>query len=217
MTVAFGLALATSSSALTLPDVSIALGGSYPLTGRATSLTVTGKLSNPVEALEGVGGLLFVSVDQLTSLGTFEALFTKVKTAAGTGCASEGDTNEEILFKGTFHLVPAAGGRVLILVLVTPFKVNCGTKSIKVQGSGLGALKNLGTEGTEYTGLSAGPIRGNGEGKPVLTTYLTDSETVATAKLESNFGSGFKESALEIEEEMSATASEGKMFTISPL
>jgi hypothetical protein len=76
------------------------------------------------------------------------------------------------------------------------------------------SLKNVGTEGTELVGNK---VEGNGGGKPVLTTYLTDSETVATAKLESNFGSGFKESAWEIEGEVTSTALEGKMFTVAPL
>jgi hypothetical protein len=215
---ALGVATAASSSALTLPDVSIALGGSYPLHLEVTNLTVKSKLSNPVEALEGVGLLILFLTEQLTSLGTFEVLFTKVQTAAKVSCASEGDTNGEVLTKGTFHIVPVGGGKVDTLYLVANFKVNCGSKSIKVQGSVLQSISSLtGTEGTEYSSLSGAKITGNGAGKPTLTTYLTDSEAVATAKLESNFGSGFKESAEEVEEPVTATALEGKMFTIAPL
>jgi hypothetical protein len=214
---ALGIATAASSSALTLPDLSIALGGSYPLHLEVTDLTVKTKVSNPVEALEGEGLLLLLLGERLTSLGTYEELFTKVKTAAGVSCASEGDTNGEELEKGTFHIVPIDDDIILILLLPLPLKVNCGSKSIKIQGSILQAINKLGTEGTEYSGLTGAAITGNGSGKPTLTTYLTDSETVATAKLETNFGSGFKDSAEEISGEVTATALEGKMFTISPL
>jgi hypothetical protein len=50
--IAFGVVLVLSghAAALTLPDVSIALGGSYPPHLEVTSLTVKTKPSTPIEA-----------------------------------------------------------------------------------------------------------------------------------------------------------------------
>jgi hypothetical protein len=71
-----------------------------------------------------------------------------------------------------------------------------------------------GTEGTEYTQLS-GVLLGNGEGLPNIRFFYNDEGTSTKAKLEANFGSGFKEADEEVEETVTVTALQGAMFVIT--
>ena len=212
-----------ATAAFALPDVSIALGGAYPLDGVVTLLTVQTKLTNVVEEnIKGEGLLLLLLAKELTALGTFEVLFTKTKLGT-TECQSEvGSTKDplgEILTKGTFHVVytslsPLTGG---LLFLVEPVKIKCGTKEVNVRGSAIASVNtttNCTTEATECTSIG-GVLKGNGAGVANLTTYYNDAGTAEKAKAEANFGTGFKGVALEVESEISATAREGKMFTVT--
>jgi hypothetical protein len=71
----------SSGSASALPDVSLTLtGSSFSLHLDVTLLLVSTHLSTSSGVgLEGVGALLLLLYDSLTSLGTFELLFTKFK------------------------------------------------------------------------------------------------------------------------------------------
>src|ERR1700683_1677879 len=74
----FTLAL-TSSSFAQLPDISVALGGTYPLHLEVTALNGRTELQTEgFESLVGTGLLLLLLAAQLTSLGSFELLFTSV-------------------------------------------------------------------------------------------------------------------------------------------
>jgi hypothetical protein len=218
-TCVFGVAAASSASAL--PDISIALGGAYPIRGVVTLLTVATKLSNPVENLKGVGLLLLLIADQLSALGPFDVLFDGVENAKGSKCSSENaaggkDAAGEVLLPGTWHAVytslsPLRGG---LLFSPEEVKVVCGAVKIKVKGSSL-APTNLGSSETEeITGLG-GSMTGNGAGSPTLKTYYNSAGEGQVAQLLSNFGTTFKETALEVGEEVVATAEGGKMITIT--
>ena len=213
----------TAATSFALPDMSIALGGAYPLHLQVTLLTVKTKLTNTIEEnFKGEGLLLLLLAKELTALGTFEELFTKVKIGTAE-CQSEvGSTKDplgEILTRGTYHIVYTSLSPLTlgVLELIEPLKIKCGTKELNSRGSLLSSINtttNCSTEATECTSLG-GVLKGNGAGVANLTTYYNDAGTAEKAKLEFNFGSGFKGAALEIEAEVTVTALEGKMFTLT--
>jgi len=219
--------LSNLTEVIVLPDVSVTLAGAtYPLQLEVTLLTVKTKLSNVVkENLKGEGLLLLLLLNQLGSLGTFEALFTKVINKSGTACFSEEsskkDPSGEVLTKGTWHLVYTSlagstpGLQLGVLYLVSPVEVVCGAEIVKVKGDTLSSVVTpSGTETEEYTKMS-GVLLGNGEGMPNIRVFYNDEGTSTKAKLEANFGAGFKESDEEVEETVMLTALEGKMFVIT--
>jgi hypothetical protein len=219
------MGIAMASSAFALPDISVELGGTYPLHLEVTLLTIPTKLSNVVkENLSGVGLLVLYLLTALGHLGTFEALFTKVKKGTIACFSEEGgkkDPTEEILTKGSWHLVytslagSAQGLQLGILHLVAPVTIKCGSEEISVKGDTLSSVESLsGTETTEYTSLT-GILKGNGEGGPNIKFFYNEGGTSVKAKLEANFGTGFKESAEEVEGEVKVTALEGKMFVVT--
>jgi hypothetical protein len=222
--VALGVSMA--SSAFALPDLSVTLGEGYPLHIQVTLLTVRTHLSNVVtgggvEELHGEGLLLLFLTFSLTDLGTFEALFTKVQTRAGVACKSSGDPSEEVLTLGTFHIVwtslrgSARGLTLGELFLPLPFMITCGAKTVNIQGSVLSSLNsNRLQAASDYTQLG-GLLQGNGEGEPKLVWFYNESGNPVKAKLEANFGSGFRQSAEEVEEEVVASSLGGKMFAIN--
>ena len=121
--------------------------------------------------------------------------------------------------RGTYHIVYTSLSPLTLgeLSLLEPVKIKCGSKEINVKGSTLSSINtatNCSTEATECTSLG-GVLKGDGAGVANLTTYYNDAGTAEKAKLEANFGSGFKGAALEIEEEVTVTALEGKMFTLT--
>jgi hypothetical protein len=209
------LGVATASSAFALPDVSIALGGAYPINNVVTLLTVATKLSNPVENLKGVGLLLQIIVPSLTTLGTFDVLFDAVENAKGSKCNSEGDPTGEVLLPGTWHLVYTSLSPLKLGELFLPeeVKIVCGSVKIKVKGASLAAL-NLSAEATEITGLS-GILTGDGAGHAATKNYYNDAGESEVSQLLSNFGTTFKESAEEVAEEVTATAAGSKMFEVT--
>jgi hypothetical protein len=229
----FGLALmiacavgaAMVSSAFALPDISVELGGTYPLHLEVTLLAIITKLSNVVkENINGEGLLILYLLTALGHLGTYEALVTKM----GKGpvkCFSEEsgkkDPTGEILAKGSWHLVytslagSAQGLQLGILRLVSPLHVKCGTEEVQIRGDSLSSVESLsGTEATDYTSLT-GILRGNGEGVPNIKFFYNEGGTSVKAKLEANFGTGFKEAAEEVEGPVTVTALEGKMFVVT--
>jgi hypothetical protein len=210
---------ATSSFAITLPDLSIALGGSYPLHLEVTMLNVAVEFSTTgAESFKGTGLLLLFLTEQLTSLGSYELLYTSVLNPSDDEeCFSESGTTKdpagEVLTLGTFHIVLRPGGLLGILYLLQPLKLVCGTVTIHLRGSVLSSLNGAGTEGSELTSLR-GLIHGT-TGRPELTEYLNDGGTIVGAKLELDFGTGFVQSTQTIATEVTATALEGKMFIIT--
>jgi len=220
----FTLALTASSSFAQLPDVSIALGGTYPLHLEVTILNVVTELSTTGGShLKGSGVLLLLLTEELTSLGSFEVLFTSVLNPQAekqpTSCISENGTTKDssglVLTLGTFHIVLLPHASLGLLFLVQPLKIICGPVTIHVRGLALSWINNAtGTEGTEYTALT-GILQGK-EGKPEVTEYLNEGGTIVKAVLESDFGTEFQASDEDVETAVTATALEGKMFVIKP-
>jgi hypothetical protein len=219
------MGIATASTAFALPDISVTLtGASYPLHLEVTLLTVKTKLSNVVkETITGEGILVLYTLTELGHLGTFEALFTHTKKGTEACFSEEGSTKDpsgEILTKGSWHLVytslPSGSGLQLgILYLVAPVKIKCGTIEVSVKGNTLSSVDSLTLpETTEFTTLS-GILKGNGEGKPNINFFYNEGGTSVKAKLEANFGTGFKEAAEEVEELITVTALAGKMFVVT--
>jgi hypothetical protein len=73
---------------------------------------------------------------------------------------------------------------------------------------------SIGTEGTELIS-TLGQLKGNGKGKPSLTTYYNDGGTAVKAKLEAELGAGFQEGAMEVEAEITLLARKTNMFVIT--
>jgi hypothetical protein len=200
---ALGVAMVGSASAaLLLPEVVITLtGGTYPIHLDVTILTLSTSLSNETEKLSGKGFLLLYLALELTSLGSFAALFLNVLLNSTTSCHSAGDPAGEVLTHGTWHLVYTSlnvNGQPLglgVLHLVSPLSVECGSLIIKIRGNALAPLTPPTTgQLTQLTGT----LTGNGTGKPTTpTAYYNDEGQVKKAKLEANFGSGFLEAAEE--------------------
>jgi len=220
-----GIGTATATFALSLVSVTLS-GATYPLRLEVTLLTAKTKLTNVLkEILKGVGLLLLLLLNEAGSSGTFEALFTSIENKAGTQCFSEENSKKdpagEVLLKGTWHLVYTSlagstqGLQLGVLYLVSPVEQVCGAEIFKIKGDTLSSVETLaGTETEEYTKLS-GVLLGNGEGAPNITVFYNDSGTSTKVKLEANFGSGFKEADEEVEETVTVTALDGKMFTVT--
>jgi hypothetical protein len=211
-----------ATSAFALPDVSITLGGAYPIHLDRTLLsTKTALETTSGSKLAGEGLLVLFLFLELTSLGKFEALFLNVKEEGGGAakCNSTSDKTGEVLTKGTFHVVLLTNGSVKQLGdLLEPeeVKIECGEVKIKVKGTLLSPQLQEGTEATEFnTVLFA--LEGNGKGKQKQTKYLNDSGTESAALLLSNFGSGFLESneVLVAPTEITLLTLENKMFVIT--
>ena len=219
------MGIATASSAFVLPDISLTLGGTYPLHLEVTLLTVRTALSNVVkETITGEGLLVLYLLTALGHLGTFQALFTKTVKGIEPCFSEEGiskDPSGEILTKGSWHLVYTSlanstqGLQLGILYLVSPVKIKCGPIEINVKGDTLSSVDTLaGGEATEYTSLG-GILKGDGEGHPNIKFFYNEGGTSVKAKLEANFGTGFKEAAEEISELVTVTALESNMFVVT--
>jgi len=205
---ALGVAMVGSASAaLLLPEVVITLtseGAAYPIHLDVTLLTLVTHLSNETQTLSGVGFLLLYLALELTSLGSFAALFQKVHIGTHTTeeCNSPGDPKGEVLTHGTWHLVYTSlnvNGQPLglgVLHLVSPVTVECpGSVTIKIRGN---ALASIAPPTTGQLTQLTGTLTGNGSGGPTTpTAYYNDEGQVKKAKLEANQGAGFEESAEE--------------------
>jgi hypothetical protein len=218
----FTLGIVTSISAFALPDISVTLSGStYPLHLEVTQLSVTTQLTNVVkETISGKGLLVLYKLAELGHLGTYEALFTHTKKGTESCFSEEGgkkDPSEEILTRGTWHLVytslsgSSQGLQLGILYLLSPVTIKCGSNEVDVKGDTLSSVCFAGTEAEEYTQMTS-VLTGNGEGKPSATVFYNEAGTATKAKLETNFGSGFKESAEEADEPVTV---EGQMFVVT--
>jgi hypothetical protein len=219
----FALGIATATSALALPDISVTLtGGTYPIQLVGSSLTDIVKFNNVIgEKFEGEGWSRLLLLTALGHLGTFKAAYTKVKKN-GVNCNTEGDTSEVVLGTGTWHLVYTSlagstqGLQLGVLYLWLPFLVKCGTETISFRGNTIASVKEIPTgESVDLSSLTLNE-RGNGKGSPDTKFYYNEGGTSVKADLEENFGTGFKEGDEEVENTGSVfAAAEGKMFLVT--
>ena len=209
----FALGVTMASSASALPDLSVLPGEPTLLHLDVTDLTVSTKISNPVEVIKGTGLLLLLLSDELTALGTFEILFTNVVEETGERCKTTNDAEGEELLSGTYHIVYTSLSPLTIgtLYLVLPVEITCGTLVIKVEGSMLSSLSPA-ASGTDQTSV-AGVLKGNSEGKPNLVNYYNDGGTIVKAKLTFKVSGGTaKEAAMEVEEAVTVYALQGSEY-----
>jgi hypothetical protein len=207
-----------AGSAYAVPVVSVALGGSSA-TWQAESETVGSAISSVSgEKIAGEGFLATLTIPLRGS-----DILLKFAKHNSTACESEEggskDRSGEVLLLGSWRAVytslsPLDLG---VLFLLSPTTIDCGTEEVLVKGDALASINasELGSfESTEYTQLGQ-VLKGNGAGVPSLTTYYNEAGTAVKAKLEANFGTGFKSAAAEIAEQMTATVKESKMFVIT--
>jgi hypothetical protein len=213
-------AMATSASAFTLPDLSIALGGTYPLHQEGslpTAATETSTSSGSV--LTGTGVSLLLLTIELSNLGTFSSTFLKVKRTATEPCHSVGDEQGVVLVAGEFHIVLGPGGTkklLLILFLVTRFIILCeGGLESEIEGSVLGTFALNGEVETEEYETARGKLEGK-KGIQALAEYFNDGGTIVKPRLLIEVGgAGFVSFAQNVEGEIIQTTLNGKMYTVT--
>jgi hypothetical protein len=214
-----------ATSAFALPDISLLPGEKYPLhlNLEDNGKTVTRFVDTAGNELSGAGLKLLFLINELTSLGTFEALFLNVKRLPQKeSCNTEGNKIGEELVKGTFRvtwltLTPLTNG---ILFLFKELKIKCPALTVRIRGSFISSLKEP-KAGEEVTEL-CGKLEGNGKGKNNLQEFENDKGEKVKAILEDNFGTGFLQLAVEVTgestgNEVCAKALEKKMFEITGL
>ena len=211
-------AMATSASAFTLPDISIGLGGTYPLHSEGSLPTAAWVSTNTGGGtLTGTGVSLLLLTTELSGLGTFSETYLGVKRGS-ENCHSVGDAQGVMLVSGEFHIVLGPGGTkklLYILFLVTEFELLCeGGISLEVRGSMLGTFALNGEVETEQYETARGRLEGE-KGKPRFSEYFNDGGTIVKAKLEIESGSGFLAFDLNVEGEIILTTLNGKMYEVT--
>jgi len=210
-----------ATSAFALPDISVTLGGTYPLHLNYESTTVKTRLESTTgTALKGEGLKVLYLIGELTALGTFRAIFKEVVNGAeATEKCLNTSIAGEVLTEGSFHIVYTSLSplRLGTLFLVNELEIKCPVAGIgiKVKGSVIGTINTPGTSSTEQlTGLK-GVLSGSG-GKQQFRNYYNDSGASVLAQLLCNqAGTGFKECNQVVEGEPEAIALESKMFVLS--
>ena len=206
--------MAASASALTLPDVSIVLGGSYPLHTDGESSASTALGSDAGVTLEGKGVAVLALTKELSALGTFTATFREIKVPSGEKCKTGSEPAGTVVVTGEHHLVPLSlTGRLGGLFLLSFVEVTCGPLKIKVRGDVLTTTLKGGEEATELS-EGGGDLEGS-LGSPNLTSYYNDGGTLVRTSLESDAGLEFVKADENIAGEVVVTALEGKMFEIT--
>lgn len=211
------LGMMAASAFAVLPDISIALGGVYPL-HFVDSLPTAGMSlgSGSGVVFSGTGVSLLTLASELSALGSFFEQFLSVGQGAKK-CNTPGDAKGVVLISGPFHIVLGPGGLPIftnILFLFDTFTTFCEGLEVEVRGSVLGTyVLASGAEADEYT-TALGMLEGE-NGKQKFTEYKNDAGTIVKAKLESESGAGFVESDENITQPILLTALEGKMFTVT--
>jgi hypothetical protein len=216
----FAFGLTATSAFATLPDLSIALGGAYPVHLQFNDVEKTGTRLNTTAGnkLSGKGLLVLLLSTALSALGTFEALFLKVKNGT-TACEQEGEKNkEEVLTSGEFHLVyptlsPLTLGIAFLLHLIL---IKCGAVKIHIEGCVVGKITHP-EKASEDVELATGLLEGDKKGKNTITEYENEAGEKVKGILLANFGTGFLQAEEAVEEPVHLETLEKKMFTISPI
>jgi hypothetical protein len=210
-----------------LPDISITLG-SYPLHLNYLSNTVATALETTGGAeLTGRGLHVLYLTGELTSLGTFRAIFLKVEKNREP-CFNQGlEANGEVLTEGSFHLVytslpgSSQGLQIGILYLVKELNgangIQCRRAGIevKVKGSVIGSINTLPEGEGERIGQKS--VLSGTRGKQSIRAYWNDAGVGLLAQLLSSVGAGFLEFNEVVEGEPEATALNGAMYEITTI
>jgi hypothetical protein len=160
---------------------------------------IRSEIQNAAGQVTGTGFFLKGELKSATE-GEYEALYLKVTLKVSeTKCNTAGDREGEVLDpKGKIKLVHDAGSEAGngILLEVAEFTIECGAVKIKIHGNLVGLLKpgnEMVTKGEAELGCSSTL------GVPAEKSYwLSLLASELTAKLEANFGTGFREACEEL-------------------
>ena len=217
-----------TEEATSLPDLSITLGGAYPLHLNYESNTILTRLETVTGGVLTGEGLHELSLfGELSALGTFRAIFKKVGKETEK-CFNTGvEANGEVLVEGESHIVytslagSAQGLQLGVLALIKELTgataITCPKNgiSLKVKGSVIATTNQKGGSNTTQLIGAGGELNGV-NGKQSFRAFYNNAGTALLAKLELNIdGAGFKEADVVVEGEPGGTALEGKMFVIS--
>jgi hypothetical protein len=215
------LGLTAMSAFATLPDLSIQLGGAYPIHMQFNDNGTTSVRLNDTGGDQTTykGLLLLLLASELSALGAFGELVLNVKMATKR-CEQTGEKNkEEVLIKGTYHLVyPSLTPLTLGLALsMEPVAYNCEKVKIKVQGCALAQITDPLTAAVDVE-LMTTTLLGDGKGKNILTKYDNAAGTgTVNCILETNFGIEFLQAEESVEESIHLSTLQNKMFSIGPI
>ncbi len=190
---------------------------SYPIKAEVASSTVRSEISNPVKQWECEGANGALEVKQRTQAGESTIPFTiEFKHCGGslTPCETEGAEAGHELLSGTASPVYIPGmqkrEKAGVLITLTPTYLTCLDNKEQIRGSILVPVTPLNTSAKE---LSL-PFEGNGSGSPTYTTYENAEGSDIEAKLEMNFGAGYKVVALEVGKGLHWSVAEGKSLEV---
>jgi hypothetical protein len=191
------------------PEFVLGEGSVFPDAFEGGALAAKVSISNPVEALTCEGATARGSVTGAKSL----SLTLELKRCANASeeCKTPGAGAGVEILSGTGGLfyIAKAEKRAGVPFALTATEIVCGTLKVKVRGTIVIPINPTNTKTTKLTL----PFTGNGSGRATYTTYENEKGEVIKAKLEANFGSGYKESALELAETLEPTASEALTIT----
>jgi hypothetical protein len=192
---ALAIAFTTTASAA-LPDVHLAKGEKYPVTGEGsvgTGAKVVGTLETEIgEKLTATKVTAVAELTALSSLGPGKLTFTGVTEKNGHLCNTVGQVEGEVLFGGEYHVVytvlsPLTAG---VLILFNELTVECNAKKLKIKVKAPALTKlnvAAGAEVSEYK-LETACTKGKQEPRE----YYSDEEKLTVANLLANFGLGFE-------------------------
>jgi hypothetical protein len=190
---ALGVTATSAIASVTLPDISVTLGGTYPIQiiGKNTSVTTSLETSGGTEGT-GRGETILILTTKLSASSTFTADLTEIEAGDHEACHSPGDARGVVLVSGELHAVQISLSPLqqAVLLLLTALEVECpGGITALVEGNVLASATGIGSEGTELTSFS-GALRGE-KGKQEISEYYNDGGTKIRAHLESEIGAGF--------------------------
>jgi hypothetical protein len=205
---ALGLASAVPALAeLTLPDVSVLSGDTYPATGEGT---VEGaevvKLETELgEKLTGSRATFKVEFTKLSSLGPATlTLVGIVEPRSKTFCHSLGEPEGTLKIEGEYHVVDTSLSPLTVthLFLFPEFLALCngGKLLVKVRGPVLIKLEKV-SSGVDITAYGL-VIQCVGKGKQELKEYFNDAAEKTKGAASANFGLGFEAACFNISKEL---------------
>jgi hypothetical protein len=205
MLLALGSFAASTASATSSTSVLLLPGDPFPvlfssLPSDQPNNGIESELQNAAGTLKGKGFLLQGDITSPTG-GLYELLFLEVGELT-TKCNTAGDQTGEVLVPHAgFHIVHDinSSSGIAILFLVPEFEMRCGGVNIKIKGRALALVENL-TNGVEIlqlilVHLHCSSTLGEPEDKRYWTSLLSSE---LEAKLEANFGTGFRKACEEI-------------------
>ncbi len=202
----YGSEKALTTMAPSLPYIGLGEGGSFPVALEGSSSAAV-KISNTVRHLtcEGVK-----SGDSITGAKAVNVSMEFTNCASeSVKCNTTGAGAGVAVLSGSAGVVYINKAERLVGTIVTlnASEIACGTTKVKVRGSILVPITPIGTL-TKQLDLT---LTGSGEGRPTYATYENEKGEEKEAKLELNFGTGYKTAALEIAETLKLNASEEVM------